>query len=177
MATDKSPRNEEDKPDLRIEPKEGAPISLQKFVEQEGGKLTNMNILVDGSGTGIVNDTPDFINCTAADREMQAMHFLGLNLPKLPEYMKKYLRMFYEDKTDEDFENLAKFGKFNDEFKQIIGMIGMLAGILNMAKKAKTGVRVYIQHPETHLHPSRQTVCAKFLIQIQEDFKFDPEEK
>ena len=173
MATDKSP--DKDKIEYRIEPKEGAPISLQKIAEN--CEIKPITMLVDGSGAGIVNDTPDFIDCTPKEREEQALHFISLNLPKLPEYMKKYLRIFYEKETDEQLEGLLKFGQHNDEFKQILGLIGMLAGIMSMARRFKKGVRVYIKHPETHLHPKRQSAIASFFTQVQEDFKWDDDKK
>ena len=156
---------EEDK-DCRVVLMEGAPISLKKVSENLETKP--YTILVDGSGSGFVNDDPSLLNVTIAEREIQAMYFLNLGL-SMPAYLKKYLMMLYKD-DEKRIDELYPFAVTNDEMKQCIGMIQLVAGILSAAKKANKGVRLYIEKPETHLHPAKQSAMMSVLVALGKEY-------
>lgn len=160
-----------DKPDIRTEPVEGAPVSLRKFIEA-GHTIAPLTLIVDGTPTraGIAPDDPDTFNILTADREQQAQYFLSLNLP-MPDYLRKYLALVY---PKADLDALYKNARTNIGARQVIGMIQLIAGALHMAKKAGKGVRLYIEHPETHLHPEQQAGLASMFIALQKDY--DPTE-
>ena len=161
--------------DCRVEPVEGAPISLQKVVDStnsETGVSKELRVIVNNTGLGIVNDTADFMNVTAEDRLQQADYFLSLNLP-MPPYLKKYIDLMY--KGDPSAEVLYKYAKTNDELKQIIGFIQLVGGALNIGRKNKACIKLYIVEPETKLHPKRQAVVMSLFETLKKDYGFKPE--
>ncbi len=156
--------------DMRIEPIEGAPISLNKLVNSEAIKNSpsDFKMLIDNSGSGFVNDTPHLANITIADREMQADYFLGLGLP-MPPYLLKYLKIAYStDKTEAEILALYEYAKTNKEMKQLIGFIQLFAGC------CKHKMSAYIEEPETHLHPKRQASFMSMFHAIKDDYTPKP---
>lgn len=154
--------------DLRIEPVDGAPISLQKVIRQVGGQ--RLVVLTNPTGIGIVNDS-DAVDISIEARIEQANHFFGLNAP-FPEYLRPYLDYMYKD-DDVDVEALYKYGSTNGELKHIIAMIQLVSYSLREAKKANAGVRLFIEEPETQLHPKRERRIMGMLKMIQD--KYYPE--
>lgn len=164
--------------DMRVEPVDGAPISLKKVsnhISKTGTAKSNMYVLVDNSHSGFVNDDPTLANITIQEREDQAMYFLGLNLP-LPPYLKKYIELMYKDDSP-DVESMYKYAKTNAELKQIIGLIQLVGGSLNMAKKQKKHVRLYIEEPETRLHPKRERIVVSLLEMLKKDYGYNEDTK
>ena len=160
--------------DYRIEPVEGAPISLDKvskLIEKTGKAKSNLYVLLDNGGSGFVNDSPDLLNVTIEERENQAMYFLSLNLP-LPPYLKKYLEYMYED-DKQDIDAMYKYAKTNAELKQIIGIIQLVGGSLNAAKKQNKSVRLYIEEPETRMHPKRERRVISLLEKLKKDYGYN----
>lgn len=159
-------------PDYRVEPEEGAPISLKKVSRYT--EPTELKVLVDGAGSGFVNDDPTLVNVTVVEREFQAMYFIGLGLP-LPAYLKKYIEyMFNDDGKPCNAEAMYKYAASNAELKQIIGMCQLVGGALNMARKADKGVRLFIELPEAHQHPKRQSRMMSLLMMLKEDYGAKP---
>lgn len=159
--------------DLRVEPVDGAPISLKKVSEhlsKTGKSKTNTYVLIDGSSSGFVNDDPFMANITIEERDKQAEYFLDLNLP-LPPYLKKYLEYMYEDDKP-NIESMYKYAKTNAELKQLIGLIQLFGGSLNMAKKAKKSVKLYVEEPETRMHPKRERRIMMLLEMLKTDYGF-----
>lgn len=58
----------------------------------------------------------------------------------------------------------------NAGLMQAIGMIQLMAGALNMAKKAGKGIRLYVENPETHMHPEQQCNLADLLVTLLKDY-------
>lgn len=170
-------RENEEENDMRVEPVDGAPISLEKVskhISKTGTAKSNMYVLIDNTNTGFVNDDPTLANVTIQEREDQAMYFIGLNLP-LPPYLKKYIEHMYKDDKP-DVEAMYKYAKTNPELKQIIGLIQLVGGSLNMAKKMKKSVRLYIEEPETRLHPKRERMVISLLEMLKKDYGYGEED-
>lgn len=158
--------------DMRVEPVEGAPISLRKVSRHT--ESTEIKVLVDGSGSGFVNDDPTLANITIVEREFQATYFLSLGLP-LPAYLKKYIEfMFSDDGSPCNAEAMYKYAATNAELKQIIGMCQLVGGALNMARKADKGIRLFIEQPEAYQHPKRQSRMMSLLMMLKEDYGAKP---
>lgn len=67
--------------------------------------------------------------------------------------------------------NKIKYCNVSAENCQIIGLIQLIAGSLSAAKKEKKGIRIYLEHPETHLHPSRQLKLIKLINKLKKDYE------
>ena len=74
-------------------------------------------------------------------------------------------------KLIEWFNNKLVYLEHNKELCQCIGLIQLIMGTLSAAKKANTGVRFFVQEPETHLHPKRQSGFMTILNHIRESYK------
>jgi len=168
-------KEKEDKEDFRIEPIDGAPISLKKVsdhLSKEKKSLINTYVLIDGTGSGFVNDHPMMANITIEERERQADYFLGLNLP-MPAYLRPYLELMF---PDENIDGLYKYAKTNGEMRHIIALVQLFGGSLNVAKKEKVGVKIYIEEPETRMHPKREAKMMMLIEKIKKDYGFKEEE-
>lgn len=91
---------------------------------------------------------------------------VGLNLP-LPNYLRKYLAMIF---PNADIDVLYYNARSNRAARQMIGMIQLVAGVLNTARKQGKGVRLFIELPETYLHPEQQAHLMSTLQQIMDDY-------
>ena len=67
-------------------------------------------------------------------------------------------------------KNLITYCESNPESQQVIGLIQLIGGTLSAVKKAKTGIALYILHPETHLHPKKQARFITMFETIREDY-------
>lgn len=154
--------------DFRIEPEDGAPISLRKVSRHT--EPTEIKVLVDGTGSGFVNDDSTLANITIKEREFQADYFISLGLP-LPAYLKKYIEyMFEDDGKPCNAESMYKYASTNAELKQIIGMVQLVGGGLNIARKQNKSIRMFIEQPEAHQHPKRQAKMMTLLMKLKEDY-------
>jgi len=160
----------EKKEDMRVEPIEGSPLSLNKICNSKAVQETptELKVLIENEGYGFVNDTPHLANITVEDREIQAMYFLGLDLP-CPPYLLKYLLIAYKGDADEaKILGLYNYAKTNQEMKQLIGFIQLFAGC------CKHKMSCYIEHPETHLHPKRERMFMSMFHAIKDDYTPKP---
>lgn len=181
----------------------GSPISLKKVlkdIEDKGNSLTSLTLLIDGTGAGIEKDEEPMLYITPEECRTQAVyyakhHFNGVQIPM---YLYRYLRyMFTNDENkilseqevldmiqkgeineeDDNYKylsNLIKYVSTNAEAAQVIGLIQLTAGALSAASKKDVGIRLYFEHPETHLHPRRQARFVTTLMEIQTDYGFNP---
>lgn len=152
-------------------------ISLRKFRDREEATLRWLNVLVDGSGMGIAKDDPRVFNITSQMCHEQAMYSLN-TIGKIWSGAEKYMRIFYKDESEAgtfDFEKMCRAAKESAELQQIIGMITILASIMNVANKEGKKFPIYLEHPETHLHPKRQSAFVSFMMQITKDYGWDAE--
>jgi len=70
--------------------------------------------------------------------------------------------------------SLIKWCEQNKESAQVIGLIQLIGGSLNIARKEGCGIKLYIEHPETSLHPKRQAKFVSMLTKIQEEYGLKP---
>lgn len=174
----------------------GSPVSIKKVMEQV--ELRDFNLFVDGSGSGIAKDDDTLIYITPEECSHQALYYSKtlFDGKRIPAYLYRYLGFMFEIgkdyQTDQelvrDFQegviteesieykqilNLIKYCEHNDEAKQIIGLIQLVGGALNIARKQQMGVRLYIDKPETSLHPNKQSKIPTLLIRLKDNYGFD----
>ena len=166
-----------------------SPISLKDFLDKAGPDLKRLTLLVDGTGNGIYNDA-GIVNIAPADCKMQAEYYKTIhNVNQFPMYLLRYLyylfleedykiksneevaKIYTEDETvKQRLNSLVLNCDKNPEAAQCIGLVQLIAGTLSMARRQKAGVRVYIEHPETHLHPKRQSKFTSVLTDIYDEY-------
>ncbi len=172
-----------------------SPISLHKFIKNHGEELKKLTVLVDGTGLGIHKDA-DCVYVTPEECSKQAIYYLKEKFDgeHIPAYLYRYLSYMFCDKapvytTDADLVKAFSEGKLsashpdyehilglirwcesNKESQQVIGMIQIIAGALRMATKAKSGIRLYLEHPETSLHPKRQSRAMSMITMLDKEY-------
>lgn len=167
-----------------------SPVSLKKYLELDSEKEStgySFRVLIDNTGYGIALDDPNTMYMTPEDRIEQAKYFREriFDGKSLPVYLFRYLRYMFLEKDDNKYPsdesvvkayrsgkltldspdykmvvNLVKFSDNNVEAAHIIGLIQLVAGSFNLSSKEKRSFRLFIQHPETGLHPKR---VARFM--------------
>lgn len=165
-----------------------SPISLKKFLHASAKKSNGnqLRVLIDNTGAGISKDDPLTLVMDAEDRIQQARFFREtvFDGKKLPGYLFRYLRFMFintdnqypDDATvmkafrsgELNFEspdyqavvNLVRHSGDNREAAQLIGFIQLFAGTVHQAAKESKSIRLFIDHPETDLHPER---AARFM--------------
>jgi hypothetical protein len=179
----------------------GTPVSLNKVVLQL--EMRKINLLVDGTGMGILKDAPNTVYITPEECQTQAKHYVDniFNGRNIPAYLYRYMSYMFIDnapeyKTDadlveafnsgklseehEDYKhilNLIRWSNVNKEASQVIGMIQLIAGSLRIAAKNKAGIRLYLEHPEASLHPKRQSRAMSMILKLDEEYGYkDPNE-
>lgn len=174
----------------------GSPVSFKKFLLQTQDKLRELTVLIDGTGSGIAHDDEGTLYIRPEDCSKQAIYYSknGFDGVRIPAYLYRHLGYMMIDgmkeyKTDqelvEDFENgkitkesddykylcnLITYCEQNPEVQQVIGLIQLISGSLNIARKAKSGLRLYIDRPETALHPERQVKAMNLLMKLKEEY-------
>jgi len=130
---------------------------------------TQFTVLVDGTPerVGVAADDPNTVNVLVSDREFQATWFLEQNI-SLPKYLRKYLTLLYGEGADID--GLYAHAKTNKATRQMIGLIQILAGGLNMARKAGKGIRFYVEEPETFQHPQQQARVMDVIKKLMDEY-------
>lgn len=172
----------------------GSPISLQKFRETLTEEKSFM-VLIDGAGSGIAHDSADVLYITPEECSKQAIYyskevFNGVNIPA---YLYRYMSYMFLDKEliesdqllvkefiegrltadSQDYKhilNLIKYTESNPESQQIIGLIQIISGALNMARKQNAGITIYLDRPETALHPKKQSRFMSMLMKLREEY-------
>ncbi len=175
----------------------GSPVSLKKFLATHP-VIKPFTLLVDGSGLGIAKDDEGTVYITPQDCKDQALYYCknvfdGVHVPA---YLFRYLNyMMFDDEqwtsdnqvaeafvskqlTDKSEEytrvcTLLKFAEYNPEALQVIGLIQLIGGILNTARKQKSGVRLYLEHPETSLHPKRQSRFVSLFHKLFKEYGYE----
>ena len=56
------------------------------------------------------------------------------------------------------------------EFCYCVGLIQVIEGSLSAASKKGVGVRLFLQEPETHLHPKRQSRIMSVIGRISKKY-------
>ena len=114
------------------------------------------------------------------------LHYMFINDDYKPKYLSDQDVMNAMVKgeitaTSEDYvkiQNLIAYSDANREASQIIGFIQLFAGSLSIYKKEslKTGTqlgqRIFIEEPETHLHPKRQARLMSLFNHIRDEYDF-----
>lgn len=176
-----------------------SPISLKKVLADPeiNNTIKTLTVFVDGTGMGIAKDDPNILNITAEECAYQATYFANkffTPTQQILTYLYKYLTYIFIDgskeyssdfdletdmkngtitKDSEDYKTvvgLIKYCGTNKEAGQVIGLIQLIAGSLKAAKKAGVGVRLYLEHPETHLHPKRQSRFMSMLYKLDAEY-------
>jgi hypothetical protein len=160
-----------------------------------------IRVLIDNTGAGIAMDDPYTIYVTPEVRLEQAQHYREhvFNGSQVSAHLFRYLRYMFLDADENDYPtnqsvadaardgkltedsddykaviNLIKYSDHNVEAAQVIGFIQIFAGILNHTSKKKIPIRLFIQHPETGLHPKRTARFMSLFYKIQNDYGIKP---
>lgn len=171
-------------------------ISLKKFLDNEGDKTKEFTLLVDGTGQGIAKDAPEMVYITPEECSKQAIWYSQnkFNGKGIPAYLYRYLAYMFIDKHElypndqalaKDFESgkikedssdyqmilgLIKYCDTNKEAAQVIGMIQLISGSLRLSVGHMAGIRFFIEHPETSLHPSRQAKIMNMITALKAEY-------
>lgn len=171
------------------------------------GTSGQLKVIID-HGAGIVKDDPDTVVITPEDCKKQAEYFLDnifSKTPGLPYYAIRHIGAMYAldgydyfsktrkyldnesvkmaimtnsiKKEDEDvkfFLNKFKYGKSDSEFMQILGLIQLLSGAFKKGCR-----RIFVDYPETYLHPKRERILVCMFEAIKKEYglpnRFDKE--
>jgi hypothetical protein len=171
------------------------PVSLDKLIKTSHVR-TKLTVLVDGTGLGIAKDSPECVYVTPEETTQQALYFLKEKFDgkRIPAYLFRYLSyMFIDDAIEyendqfladlfnggdlteesKDYQyilGLIKYCDSNKEAQHLIGMIQIIAGSLRIATQHKSGVKFYLEHPETGLHPKRQSRLMSMLMKLHKEY-------
>ena len=168
---------EEEKDDLLTPDKRA--LSLGKIADQIVPPENKITVLINNSGKGIRNDVP-LIEVNPEETIKQGRYYIEEVHPKfggrIPSYLTKYLGRLYEDDEDQSVEYLLEGAFDNREVLHLIGMIQLVGGTLNAARKEGGGVRLYIVEPETYCHPKRERIIMSVLHDLIDEYGFKAEE-
>lgn len=171
------------------------PVSLDKLIKN-GHLKTKLTVLVDGTGLGIAKDSPECVYITPEETSQQALYFLKEKFDgrRIPAYLYRYLSYMFVDNSLEyesdqvladlfeggditeesnDYKyilSLIKYCESNKEAQHVIGMIQIIAGSLRIATQHKSGIKFYFEHPETGLHPKRQSRLITMIIRLHKEY-------
>ena len=174
----------------------GSPISLKKFLLQHQNS-SPITFLIDGSGCGIAKDDKGCFYITPEDCTQQALYYAKnvFDGRRIPAYLFRYIGyMMFNDETystDQDVANAFLNGKLTEESEeylriknfltyiehnterlQVLGLIQLIGGTLNMARKLKKGINVYIDRPETALYPERQSRFVNMFMKLRDEYGY-----
>jgi len=180
--------------DLKVNPDSPtSPISLDKFLKLTATERKELTVLIDGTGFGIKKDSLEPLYITPDECRTQALYYLNNKFKdgKAPLYLIRYLDFMFFDapfisedevntnpnsyiETGKKIVDFLENAKDNDEALQVIGLVQLIAGSLNMARKAGAGILLYIDKPETHLHPKRQSRFMTMFQHIRKEYGYEP---
>jgi len=176
----------------------GSPVSLKKVLKSPSIQLRELNVFVTND-THIVKDAEDVSYITADMCKEQALYFLdtffkGKLIPhyafhhilylfsernrdvykEYPDSISVKLSVISKKLTDdsEDYKfvlNKFTYGREDPEFLQCLGMIQLIGSYLKLGAQ-----RIYIEHPETHLHPKRQSKFMTMMQNIRKEYECKP---
>jgi hypothetical protein len=175
----------------------GSPVSLKKFIAlyPEVTKQSEKSPVLLVSDIPIAKDDPNTLYVTVEECKNQALWFLEnvFDGIRIPYYTIHHLLYMYEEgnegyKTYADNESIKciiitkelnadhphykfvlnkfKYGKDDPEFLQILGLLQLVGGVLKQG-----GVRIFVEHPETHLHPKRECRIMVMLNKLREEYQ------
>lgn len=146
-------------------------VSLRKALKDPTVKASKGPFTVLVGDVAIRNNAKDQVmEVSPKDRRTQALYFSKQFPNSHPGYLYKYLKIMYHTEKDTDIRDLLVGLKHNKELQQIVGLIQLVAGGLNLARKTKSGIRFYIIEPETHLHPKRASAVITLLDKLYNDY-------
>lgn len=91
---------------------------------------------------------------------------------------RKAMRDKTVDKKDYDMlYNMILYAEENPEMAQAIGLIQLVAGTLKRVVHSRSGIRIFIENPETHMHPKRERLIMSMLQMLKKEYGPPPEEK
>lgn len=132
--------------------------AIRKTLEEQGYVVVvNNENLALATRSGMLLDSDA---CRAqAEWSIQQRKFS----PLLP----KYIKMFtgYAD-WDQKITTQVTFSK---QDKQLIGLIELLAGTWTYMKRHRLGGLIFIEEPETHVHPKQQRELWSVILAIYKD--------
>lgn len=170
------------------------------YLDKTGQGDKKLVVLINGTGNGMEIDDAPTVNVMIADRIMQTEYFVDSIYPQLervPAYLYRYIQWFMFDEerhfsemkypTDQSYydaiigglkdtdeykqiDSFIKWGKSNTEATHCIALIQMIAGSLSAAKKQNSGIRLYIELPETGFHPKRERGLVMLLEKLREEY-------
>lgn len=184
---------------------EGSPISLNKVLEDKANGVYKKEfcVFIDNTYSGFALDAPGTVYLTVDARTEQAVYFVERIFDgRIPCYLYRYLHYMYHHEEyemkypkDEDvvkafesgaltveseeykkLQNMIKYSGSNKSVQQMIGLITLLGGTLLDCKKRGKYIRIYIEEPETHLHPQQERRVISLLHKLREEYGFPPEE-
>ncbi len=150
---------------------------------------------------GVVADDPDRVNVMITDRIMQAEYFIDEvypTLPRIPAYLYRYIHYMMFSKeydlkypTDADYifaiengdldlngeeyqsiHNFIKWGKTNTEAVHLIGILQLVGGSIKAAARNKSGLKMFIELPETGFHPKRERKIMSMLNKLKDEYGY-----
>ncbi len=75
-----------------------------------------------------------------------------------------------DDDEYQKIHNFIKYGKINTEATHLIGLLQLVGGTLKAAAKQNSGVRFFIELPETGFHPKRERILVTLLMKLKEEY-------
>ena len=175
----------------------GSPYSLDKVMKEisKNETLNELSVLIENEGRGIMQDSPEMLEITIQGRIEQAAYFREQYTGKIPSHLYRYLHYAfdsaYEMKYPNDeslkkafesgelsssseeyitIDNMIRYSEFNLEAAHLIGFILGFAGIMNLMRKMNKTGRIYIELPETCLHPKRQARFITMFHNIRNEY-------
>lgn len=169
------------------------------------GTVKDWNVWVDGTGQGFDLDKANVVSIMIKDRIMQTDYWVDEVLPqleRLPAFLFRYMHWFMLEegsdmkyptdmsyyhglhtgtlkKTEGEYMkvyDLCKYAKSNLEAAHAMALIIMIAGFLGKAKRLNTGIRLFIELPETGFHPKRQARLVTLLNKLKDEYGVKPTE-
>ena len=155
-------------------------------------------MLLDQTGLGIAKDA-DALYITPAACTEQALFYAKdiFDGKYLPAYLFRYIRymMFDDDlkkyptnsavlddmqagvltETSPEYVEVVNFLKYvehNPEGLQLLGLIQLIGGSLNLIRKEQAPMRLYIEYPETSLHPKRSARFMSMFHMLSKEYGF-----
>lgn len=174
----------------------GSPISLQKILDTQNISKP-FSLFIDGTGQGIAHDAKEFLYITPEECSKQSIWY-SKNMfdgKHISQHLWRWISFMMLDKeyqkpedfikevtsgkiteTNEDYvfiKNFIAYCEHNPEAQQVIGLIQLLAGTLTDAKKNNKSIKIYIDRPETSMHPKRQQRFMSMFYKMEKEYGFD----
>ena len=178
-----------------------SPLSLAKI--RDNLEMRDFTVLVHTSDVAIAPDYSRVFNVTMEERVFQAKYYLSEIFPKtgkIPLYLLVYLYCLFEEgipyatwidheqpleeikkqipnfeEVVERYTKMVKYAEHNLAYLHAIGMIQLLVGTMSQAKKANSSIAIYVEYPETAMHPKQQSRIVGFFTFLKNKYYGDQE--